>query len=350
MSIASLKEILNSPCKIAYFGNSITAQKNSFHEYLHTLLKAQYKEVSFPIKVGIGGVGSLACNFMADQFVLDRKPQICFVECFTADMGGATPLELIRGAVEGLVRKLLNENIFVIFIYLFRLPTIHNLRTILSIYEQIAGHYQIPSINVYDYIYDEYFGRYDEILSDGIHTTPLGASVYAQYITNVMESLLDLSNLPSVPGLIHDHVFINTHISLPTQFDPSNLDVDRRNLFRLSLPYVEIRIGEKIIYKSTTHHAIGFLFLADAHCGVICIADSDSNELLIMQLADQWCETPRIQAAYFKKPLTPSNRITIAMRSDDAALYGANGQVNTFVHTGDALKIFGFLEYQPDVL
>ena len=243
-----------------------------------------------------------------------------------------------------------NRYIFVIFIYLFRLPTIHSIRTILSIYEQIASHYQIPSINVYDYIQDQYFGRYDEILTDGVHTTPLGASVYAQYITNVMESLLDLSNLPSVPGLIHDHVFINTHISLPTHFDPSNLDVDRHNLFRLSLPYVEIRIGEKAIYKSETHHAIGFLFLADTRCGVIGIEDGDSNEPLIIQLADQWCKTPRIQAAYLKKPLAPSKRITIVIRSDDVALYGANGQFNTFVHTGDALKLFGFLEYQPDVL
>ena len=104
------------------------------------------------------------------------------------------------------------------------------------------------------------------------------------------------------------------------------------------------------MYESKSHHAIGFLFLADAQCGVISITDSDSNEPLIMQLADQWCGTPRIQAAYFKQPLAPSKRITIAIRSDDTALQGANGQVNTFVHTGDALKIFGFLEYQPDAL
>ena len=218
MSKVSLQVILSSPCEIAYLGNSITVQKNSFHEYLHTLLTVQNKNISAPIKAGIGGVGSLACNFMANQLVLDRNPQIYFVEHFAGDMGGATPLEFIGGAVKGSVQKLLNQDIFVIFLYLFRPSTAHNTKTTLPIFEDIASRYKIPAINVYDYIHD------------------------------------------------------------------------------------------------------------------------------------QWCEMPPIQAAYFKKPLTPSKRITIAMRSDVAALYGANGQVNTFVHTGDALKIFGFLEYQPHIL
>jgi len=350
MSKVSLHEILSSPCQIAYLGNSITAQKNSFHEYLHVLLTAQYKDVSAPIKAGIGGVGSLACNFMANQLVLDRNPQICFVECFAADMGGATPLELIGGAVEGLVQKLISQDIFVIFLYLFRSSTAHDAQTILPIYEDIACRYQIPSINVNDYIEYQYIGRYDEILSDGVHTTPLGASVYAHYIASSLSSYLGNSTPQSLPEPINLHSFINTNIFLPTQFNPSNLDVDRRGLFRLSFPYVEIRMGEKVMYESKSHHAIGFLFLADTQCGVISITDGDSNEPLIMQLADQWCEMPRIQAAYFKQPLTPSKRITIAIHSDAAALYGANGQVNTFVHTGDALKIFGFLEYKLDAL
>jgi hypothetical protein len=217
MSKVSLQVIFSSPCEIAYLGNSITVQKNSFHDYLHALLAVQ-KNISALIKAGIGGVGSLACNFMANQLVLDRNAQIYFVEHFAGDMGGATPMESIGGAVKGLVHKLLNQDIFVIYIYLFRSSTAHNTQATLPICEDIASRYKILAINVYDYIHD------------------------------------------------------------------------------------------------------------------------------------QWCEMPPIQAAYFKKPLTPSKRITIAMRSDVAARYGANGQVNTFVHTGDALKIFGFLEYQPHIL
>lgn len=350
MTKTTLGEIFSSPCKIAYLGNSITAQKNSYHEYLHALLTEQYKEISAPIKAGIGGVGSLACNFMSNQLVLDRNPQICFVECTAADMGGATPLEFIGGAVEGLVRKLLNQNIFVIFLYLFRSSLVHNAQTVLSIYEPIARHYKIPSIHVDDYIQDQYLGRHDEILSDGVHTTPLGATVYAQYIASSITSFLRHSIPPFLPGPIHIHLFTNTNISLPSQFDPSDLDINRHNLFRLTLPYIEIRIGEKVIHESKSHHTIGFLFLADAHSGVICIADSDAAEQSTMQLADKWCDNPRIQAAYFKAPLTPNKRITISISPDQTALYGANGQINTFIKAGESLKLFGFLEYQPDAL
>jgi hypothetical protein len=350
MSKMSLREILNFPCKIAYLGNSITAQKNSFHEYLHVLLNAQYKNISNPIKAGIGGVGSLACNFMANQLVLDRNPQICFVECLAADMGGATPLELIDGAVEGLVQKLLSKDIFVIFLYLFRSSATYDVQSILPIYEDIASRYRIPTINVFDYIKNQYIGRYDEILSDGIHTTPFGAAVYAQYIASSLSSFLDNSTPQPIPEPKNFRSFINTNIFLPTQFDPGNLDVDRRKLFRLYFPYVEIRAGEKVLYESNSHHVIGFMFLADIQCGVISITNDDSNDPLIMQLADQWCKTPRIQAAYFKKPISPNKRVTLAILSDDRAPYGANGQVNTFVQTGDALKIFGFLEYKPDIL
>lgn len=351
MSKLTLKEILNSHCKIAYFGNSITAQRGGYHEYLHKFLTAKYQNVSTPIKIGIGGVGSLACNFMTNQFLINKNPQICFVECFAADMGGATPFKFIGGAVEGLVRKLLSKGIFIIFIYLFRLPSIYSSKNILSIYESIAVNYKIPSVNVYNYIKYKYVGRYNEILSDDVHTTSLGAYVYAQYIFSSIESFLyEESNSYILPEPINYPLFINTNIFLPTQFDPDNLNLDRHNLFRLSIPYVEIRIGEKIIYKTKSNHAIGFLFIADTDCGVICITDCETNKKFNIQLADQWCGVPRIAAAYFKSPLTPKKQLIISISSDEKALYGANGQINTFVHTGKALKLFGFLEYQPDVL
>jgi hypothetical protein len=350
MSKLTLIEIFNSPCKIAYFGNSITAQRDGYNEYLHKLLTAKYQKVSTPIKIGIGGVGSLACNFMANQFLINKNPQICFIECFAADMGGATPLEFIGGAVEGLVRKLLSQGIFIIFIYLFRLPTIYSAKNILSIYENIAIYYKIPSVNVYDYIKHQYMERYNEILSDGVHTTSLGASVYAQYIFNSIESFLEESNSSLLPEPINYPLFINTNIFLPTQFDRNNLNLNRNNLFRLSIPYVEIHKGKKIIYETKLLHSIGFLFVADTDCGVIRITDCETNKKFILQLADQWCGVPRIQAAYLKSPLIPKKRITISITSDEKALYCANGQVNTFVHTGKALKIIGFLEYQPDVL
>lgn len=350
MSKLTLKEILNSHCKIAYFGNSITAQRGGYHEYLHKFLTTKYQKIYTPIKIGIGGVGSLTCNFMANQLLINKNPQICFVECFAADMGAATPLKFIGSAVEGLVRKLLSQGIFIIFIYLFRLPSIYSAKSILSIYESIATHYKIPSVNVYDYIKYQYVRRYNEILSDGVHTTLLGAHVYAQYILSSIESLHEESNSYILPEPINNPLFINTNIFLPTQFDPDNLNLDRHNLFRFSIPYVEIHVGEKIIYETKLNHAIGFLFIADTDSGVICITNCETNKKFNIQLADQWCGVPRIQAAYFKSPLIPKKRITISISSDEKALYGANGQVNTFVHTGKALKLLGFLEYQPHVL
>ena len=345
MTQTPLRDILNSPCNIAYLGNSITAQKNSYCEILHAYLSAQYHEVGPAIKAAIGGVGSLACNFMSDQLVIARKPNICFIECSAADMGGATPTHFIEEAIEGLIKKLLDNNIFVIFLHLFRSTSIYDSCLILNKYQKIINKYQIPSINVFNYINSTYSDNSDKIVKDGIHTTPHGSLVYAKYIIHKIIPLLSSTMLVTQSKPLSLHPFIKTEISLPSKFLPQSFGADRHKLFRLTMPYVETRLEEKIIHSSKDRHMIGFLFVADADCGVVDVTNLNTREVYSIQLADRWCHTPRIQAAYFALPIGPLTTITLAPTLKSSTRHGANGQASDYVQSGRSLKVIGILEY-----
>src|ERR1700753_1944032 len=76
--------------KIAYFGGSITAQ-NGWRPKTLAYFQKTYPAAKFSeINAAIGGTGSDLGVFRIKQDVLDKKPDLMFVEFATND-GGASP-------------------------------------------------------------------------------------------------------------------------------------------------------------------------------------------------------------------------------------------------------------------
>jgi hypothetical protein len=93
-------------------------------------------------------VGSLGCGFLLPEIVLRHEPRLCFVECTSADMGGATPAWVMAEAVDGIVGRLLEAGTDVCLLHMPRAAREAGGAAVLALYERVAEHYAVPSIDV----------------------------------------------------------------------------------------------------------------------------------------------------------------------------------------------------------
>ncbi|HLY11468.1 MAG TPA: SGNH/GDSL hydrolase family protein [Planctomycetota bacterium] len=89
--------------KVAYFGGSITAQPGWRPKTLAYFQKSWPSARFSEINAAIGGTGSDLGVFRLSQDVLEKKPDLLFVE-FAVNDGGAAP-DQIRRCMEGIVRQ-----------------------------------------------------------------------------------------------------------------------------------------------------------------------------------------------------------------------------------------------------
>lgn len=138
--------------RIAYFGGSITAAEG-WRPQSATLLRERYPKAQIvPIAASIGGTGSDLGAFRLRRDVLEKKPDLVFVEYAVNDSG--TPSPRILQSMEGIVRQVwaADSRIDLCFVYTLKedmVPTIKEGRLPRSqeVMERVAQHYGIPSVN-----------------------------------------------------------------------------------------------------------------------------------------------------------------------------------------------------------
>ncbi len=141
-----------SKVRIAYLGGSITAQPGWRPKTLHWF-QTQFPAAKISeINAAIGGTGSDLGVFRLRHDVLDHRPDLLFVE-FAVNDAGAAP-EQIQRCMEGIVRQTWRAfpDCDICFVYTLAgnmLETLQRgeLPRSVAAMEQIAAHYQIPSIN-----------------------------------------------------------------------------------------------------------------------------------------------------------------------------------------------------------
>ena len=139
--------------RVAFLGGSITAQ-DGWRPKTLAWLRGRFPGAKIgEINAAIGGTGSDLGVFRLDHDVLERRPDLLFVE-FAVNDGGAAP-ERIHKAMEGIVRKTwaANPATDICFVYTVAenmLPDLeagHFPRSA-SAMEAVAEHYGIPSIHM----------------------------------------------------------------------------------------------------------------------------------------------------------------------------------------------------------
>ena len=139
--------------KIAYFGGSITAQAGWRPKTLAYFQKTYPGAKFTEINAAIGGTGSDLGVFRVKQDVLEKKPDLMFVEFATND-GGAAPEQIFR-CMEGIVRQTWRAlpDCDICFVYTLTEAHAHAMlegkfQRSASAMEKIADHYGIPSIHM----------------------------------------------------------------------------------------------------------------------------------------------------------------------------------------------------------
>ncbi len=137
---------------VGYLGGSITEAGKGWREQSLTWMQQKYPRAQFrEINAGIGGTGSDLGVFRVQTQVLDRKPDLIFVE-FAVNDNGKTPGQIYK-AMEGIVRKTWRQRpqTDICFVYTLTAdlaPTYQQGKLPASALamEQIAEHYGVPSV------------------------------------------------------------------------------------------------------------------------------------------------------------------------------------------------------------
>ncbi len=139
--------------RIGYLGGSITAQEGWRPKTLAHFQKAWPGAKLSQINAAIGGTGSDLGVFRVQQDVLEKKPDLMFVE-FAVNDGGASPAQIHR-CMEGIVRQTWRAlpECDIAFVYTLTealaAPMLDGkYQRSASAMEKVAGHYGIPSIHL----------------------------------------------------------------------------------------------------------------------------------------------------------------------------------------------------------
>lgn len=139
--------------KIAYFGGSIT-EANGWRPKTLKWFQEQYPKAKISeINAAIGGTGSDLGVFRCAQDVINKKPDLVFVE-FAVNDGGAPPASIWR-AMEGIIRQIwkADPTTDICYVYTLHLNQVADYAKGMccqssSADEMLANYYGIPSINM----------------------------------------------------------------------------------------------------------------------------------------------------------------------------------------------------------
>lgn len=343
----ALKSDLNErPCKIAFLGNSVTAQKEGYAHQLARQIDDYFPPTHEFIFAGIGGIGSLASCFLIEDFVLRHQPDFCFVECTVADIGYATPPQYLKPALEGIIQKLISLSTKICFLHLYsNHSSPERADEVISVYEEVIDYYKIPSINVREKINSgilDKASQVTDILYDGVHTTNQGALIYSDLILKALISILNIgTDNFSQPNTRLDSSFRYTQIVLPETLlnDTSEHLVKAR--FRGLIKYIQMDNAYTFETSLEDGMILGFFIIADDTSGVVHVCFGDNS--FHVQTYDQWCHKERIQAVILEKQVPKNQKLRISLTTLDSASSGANGTSNNYKKIGSSFKFMGLM-------
>ena len=212
------------PLTIAYLGGSIT-QQPGYRVYSFEWLKENFPGTNFrQIQAAIGGTTSRLGVFRLEKDVLKHDPDLIFVE-FAVNDESLTNDEIYE-SMEGIVRKTWTHDpeTDICFVYTLKdsyLETIKkgNLTRTMSVMEDIAGYYQIPSVHFGNEVVEmigqgemifegekpDDFNKKPIVFSgDGVHPFPeSGHKVYAKVLNrslSAMQEQADSSRKHDIPA------------------------------------------------------------------------------------------------------------------------------------------------------
>ena len=184
--------------RVAFLGGSIT-YNSGWRDSIMDYLENRFPETDFEfINAGIPSMGSTPAAFRLDRDILSKgSVDLLFEEAAVNDeTNGRSPSEQLR-AMEGIIRHVRRTNprcdmVLMHFVDPGKMEVYRkdSIPRVIQHHEQVAEHYQIPSINlaleVTDRIDHGEFSWEDDFVD--LHPSPFGQGIYAQSIIAFLEN------------------------------------------------------------------------------------------------------------------------------------------------------------------
>ncbi len=197
------KAIDNKNVKIGFAGGSITAAetRSNWPTYIRGWFVDKFKEVRLTVvNSAIGATGSLTGLALSQKEFIESQCDIVFVE-YAVNDNGIDKDERMRTR-EGLIRKLLAEDIDVVIVYTFYTDMFKEtdkglVPESISDFEMLAEHYNISSVYMAREALDKLERGMISLgmwLPDGTHPSNLGSFIYASKVIEFLEIELGSEN------------------------------------------------------------------------------------------------------------------------------------------------------------
>ena len=195
-------------CKISCFGASVTAQKAGYPIYLNKKLSDFFNIQPKIFQNGFGGHALETSVVLLNKYVVLNKPNLCFIEWTTRPVKFDDD-SLVFKYLEAIIHQLRKINCEICFIYLglddqSEKHKIHNSETastFIDLFEKIAHHHSIPSINIYKFLHDyksflqqmNQLENYNRLFRDFVHTSDIGSYLYGELLFEFFLTILKKS-------------------------------------------------------------------------------------------------------------------------------------------------------------
>lgn len=357
-----LKEKLagNARVVVAYLGGSITegagasdADTTSWRALTDRFLRERYTEERIlSINAGVGGTdSSFGAHRLQDHVFSHGEIDLLFVEFSVND--GDDRTESTRG-MEGIVRQCrsISPQTDICFVYAAADKNLsEGLPFNISVHEEVANHYGIPSINLAEKIRQREYtgeGSWAELANDRTHPNDAGHALYADDIREMLEFVLgddepreggEVHSVVTLPRPLlksnyeHASIFgIGTAIELNGFAFTETYPGPMMN-WRYKIDHLSANSPEASLTFCVSGRSAGLLLLCGQDSGIFEYS-VNGNEFNKVNLFDEWC-----LLAY--RPiisLFPLQEETTAMR-----VTIRNTEMKDERSTGNGLRIMRFL-------
>jgi len=232
--------------KVAFFGASVTQQKEGYWKYFADLNR------NFYIKnFGYGGMNLNNEGMVYIDEVLQFRPEYCFVDWFGTHYINERNFEEIKQNINTLAYRFFSRNVKLVFLIF---PDKFLPRG--EIYTDIGEYARSIGIEVIDM--RKSFDNLDTILKDQIHTTKYGSDQYAKIITQVF----------------YNDIFVK--LEIPKKYPDKNKYCDIKKI------NIESDIFERMDLSGDCE-VLGLLQIVGPYTGIVKVNET------IFKNWDRWC-------------------------------------------------------------
>jgi hypothetical protein len=302
----------DAPRTIAYLGASVTLQRDGYRPRLHERLQRRTGHEHRSITAAVGYSGSISAVFLMDDFVARHCPDLCVIELTTSDWAGATRLDELPSALDGIVTKLRSVGCEICFAHLYRADQSFSIKDpVLAAYEAAAERHGVPSLHVgLQLAAEAEAGAFDarDLLRDVVHTTPFGAELTAARLDEGLVELEEISTRRSPPPAVSGGPFAAARLVPP---DPTWLEGRARasmRRFRLVHPFLRLEQGSRLCC-SFDGELVGLVVIAGPTSGVVTVQTSHETEEVV--ILDRDCFYERLTTALLERRVPAREPVVI---------------------------------------